>query len=120
MPLPWFVVYTHLLSTSTTVKGRALTPIAGPVPLTQSRFRTRNSSTCRCSRTCLQIAEAECVAVVGAFGSGKSMIAALLQRLYEPPAGRITVGNTELRTIDIRDDMSVASQHQHLFDAMPA
>ncbi|EMD36980.1 hypothetical protein CERSUDRAFT_95248 [Gelatoporia subvermispora B] len=66
----------------------------------------------------------ECVALVGASGSGKSTVAALLQRLYEPAAGRITVGPrgyaTELRATDVhhlRAGLAVVSQQPHLFDA---
>lgn len=79
----------------------------------------------------LEIAEGECVAIVGASGSGKSTIAGLLQRLYEPSSGSITVGcsdtNTDtslpLASIDVhhlRDQISVVSQHPNLFDATVA
>ncbi|KAG6833643.1 hypothetical protein H0H87_002839 [Tephrocybe sp. NHM501043] len=68
----------------------------------------------------LTIAPGESVAIVGASGSGKSTIAALLQRLYEPASGRITIGGVPLKDIDaayLRDHVSVVSQHPHLFDA---
>lgn len=62
----------------------------------------------------------ECVAIVGSSGSGKSTIAALLQRLYEPTAGMITIGGQLLGDSDtawLRDHVAVVSQHPHLFDA---
>lgn len=68
----------------------------------------------------LEIDDGECVAIVGSSGSGKSTIAALLQRLYEPSSGTITVGKNELRSTDVhhlRDHVSVVSQQPHLFDA---
>ncbi|KAF6757915.1 P-loop containing nucleoside triphosphate hydrolase protein [Ephemerocybe angulata] len=68
----------------------------------------------------VQIREGECVAIVGSSGSGKSTMAALLQRLYEPTAGAIFVGDTQLRDMDVkhlRDNISVVSQHPNLFDA---
>lgn len=68
----------------------------------------------------LQISEGECVAIVGTSGSGKSTIAALLQRFYEPSRGTISVGLNELRATDVkhlRHHVSVVSQNPHLFDA---
>jgi ATP-binding cassette, subfamily B (MDR/TAP), member 1 len=60
------------------------------------------------------------VAVVGASGSGKSTIAALLQRLYEPDSGAILFGHSELRDMDVRylrEHVAVVSQDPNLFDA---
>ncbi|KAJ2913175.1 hypothetical protein MD484_g7239, partial [Candolleomyces efflorescens] len=68
----------------------------------------------------VQIKQGECVAIVGSSGSGKSTMAALLQRLYEPTSGSVFVGHTQLRDIDVRylrDNISVVSQHPNLFDA---
>jgi len=71
----------------------------------------------------LEIAAGECVAIVGASGSGKSTVASLLQRLYEPTTGSITVGYNDLRSMDIkhlRNNVSVVSQQPNLFDATVA
>ncbi|KAF9528280.1 P-loop containing nucleoside triphosphate hydrolase protein [Crepidotus variabilis] len=68
----------------------------------------------------LRIRSGECVAVVGTSGSGKSTIASLLQRLYEPLSGAITVDKVDTRfmsTTHLRDHISVVSQQPHLFDA---
>lgn len=68
----------------------------------------------------LSLSEGECVAIVGASGSGKSTIAALLQRLYEPESGTIYFGHTELREMDVRhlrEHVAVVSQDPNLFDA---
>lgn len=68
----------------------------------------------------LDIHNGECVAIVGASGCGKSTIAALLQRLYEPASGTIWMGLNELRATDIthlRNNVSVVSQNPNLFDA---
>ncbi|KAG2051748.1 hypothetical protein BDR06DRAFT_915985 [Suillus hirtellus] len=68
----------------------------------------------------MRIADGECVAIVGASGCGKSTIASLLQRLYEPTSGIISVGLNELRATDInylRDHVAVVSQTPNLFDA---
>ncbi|KAI0356873.1 P-loop containing nucleoside triphosphate hydrolase protein [Trametes cingulata] len=68
----------------------------------------------------VEIAENECVAIVGSSGCGKSTMAALLQRLYEPSSGCITVGPHALRSTEVhhlRDHVSVVSQQPNLFDA---
>jgi ATP-binding cassette subfamily B (MDR/TAP) protein 1 len=68
----------------------------------------------------LRIASGECVAIVGSSGSGKSTIAALLQRLYEPLFGVITIDGSPLHTINVehlREHVSIVSQNPNLFDA---
>ena len=40
------------------------------------------------------------VAILGATGSGKSTMMNLLQRLYDPTGGEITIGGREIRTIE--------------------
>ena len=62
----------------------------------------------------------ECVALVGTSGSGKSTVAALLQRLYEPTEGSITIGNADISTVTVqhlREHISVVSQFANLFNA---
>ena len=52
-------------------------------------------------------------------GSGKSTIAALLQRLYEPTGGVIRIDGRPLPRVDVRylrDHLAVVSQHPALFD----
>lgn len=66
----------------------------------------------------------ECVAIVGASGSGKSTIAALLQRLYEPTSGTIVLsGKHALSQTDtpwLRDHIALVAQSPILFDASVA
>ncbi|KAI0772893.1 P-loop containing nucleoside triphosphate hydrolase protein [Trametes elegans] len=68
----------------------------------------------------VEIAENECVAIVGSSGCGKSTVAALLQRLYEPASGHVAIGANVLRSTEVhhlRDHVSVVSQQPNLFDA---
>lgn len=61
----------------------------------------------------------EFVAIVGGSGSGKSTIATLLQRLYEPTSGEIRLGRHLLGGADthwLREHISVVSQQPALFD----
>ena len=67
----------------------------------------------------LEFKEGKSIAIVGSSGSGKSTIAALLQRLYEPSEGTILVGQTDIGATDVtwlREHVSVVSQRPHLFD----
>ena len=49
------------------------------------------------------VAPAESVALVGATGSGKSTIARLLPRFYDPDAGQIELDGTDIRRIRLHD-----------------
>ncbi|KAK2466561.1 hypothetical protein APHAL10511_001423 [Amanita phalloides] len=67
----------------------------------------------------MHIVEGQCVAIVGPSGCGKSTIASLLQRLYEPLSGVITVGGMPLYMINVehlRHHIAVVSQNPNLFD----
>ena len=68
----------------------------------------------------MKLFDGECVAIVGASGSGKSTVAALLQRLYEPDSGSISIGASDIRDTDVthlREHIAVVSQNPNLFDA---
>ena len=57
-------------------------------------------------------------ALVGATGCGKSSIVSLLQRFYDPAAGSITVGGTDIRSVSVRSLRScigIVSQEPVLF-----
>lgn len=68
----------------------------------------------------IRVRHGECIAVVGASGCGKSTIAVLLQRLYEPTGGFISINGQRLSDTDtawLRNRIAVVSQQPHLFDA---
>lgn len=62
----------------------------------------------------------QCVALVGYSGSGKSTIASLLLREYDPAAGKVFIDGTDLKMLDYdryrKEIMSVVSQDVELFD----
>ena len=67
----------------------------------------------------LSIGQGEKVAVVGGSGSGKSTIARLLFRFYDPQSGSITINGEDLRNCrlsDIRDQIGVVPQDCVLFN----
>jgi ABC-type multidrug transport system fused ATPase/permease subunit len=67
----------------------------------------------------LQLYRGETLALVGASGAGKSTVAKLLPRFYNPTAGKITLDGRDLREFDVkslRKAMGIVSQETVLFN----
>ena len=67
----------------------------------------------------LNIQEGEKIAIVGASGSGKSTIAKLIARLYDPDKGEVWIDETEVRQIkldSLRKKICYVPQDAVLFD----
>ncbi|MBX2802388.1 MAG: ABC transporter ATP-binding protein/permease [Myxococcales bacterium] len=67
----------------------------------------------------IEVPAGKTVAVVGPTGAGKSSLVRLLLRLYDPQQGRVTLGGTDLRDLQLgslRGAMGLVSQHVFLFD----
>ncbi len=67
----------------------------------------------------LTILRGETIALVGASGSGKTTIANLVPRFYDPDAGRILFDGRELRTVtleSLRSQIGLVTQETVLFD----
>ena len=68
----------------------------------------------------IHIPEGKVVALVGPSGAGKSTVFELMQRFYDPQAGAVLLGNTDIRELspaDLRQQLGVVSQHPALFSA---
>jgi ATP-binding cassette, subfamily B, bacterial len=66
----------------------------------------------------LQIRPGEVVALVGESGAGKSSVAKLLMRFYDPQEGRVTLDGHDLRMVSLaslRDQIAVVLQESVLF-----
>ncbi|HMD57861.1 MAG TPA: ABC transporter ATP-binding protein [Solirubrobacteraceae bacterium] len=66
----------------------------------------------------LHVAPGETVALVGATGAGKSTMAKLIARFYDPTAGRVLVDGHDLREISsssLRSQMGIVPQEAFLF-----
>ncbi|GAA3179906.1 ABC transporter ATP-binding protein [Streptomyces ramulosus] len=71
----------------------------------------------------LHIASGETMALVGATGSGKTTLTALVPRLYDPTGGRITLDGRDLTALsrdEVRGLVSVAFEEPTLFSASVA
>ncbi len=65
------------------------------------------------------VAPGTTVALVGASGAGKSTIASLLLRFWDPVQGRITLGGVDLRRLrldDLRRHIALVAQDTYLFN----
>jgi ATP-binding cassette subfamily B protein len=66
----------------------------------------------------LEIQPGQCVAILGATGSGKSTLMSLVPRFYDPTSGRITLDGHDLRDLDIdelRRNIGLVFQESFLF-----
>jgi ATP-binding cassette subfamily B protein len=71
----------------------------------------------------LAIAAGESVALVGATGSGKSTVARLLARFYDPERGRILLDGADLRSVrlrDVRHSVAIVFEDTFLFSSSVA
>ena len=67
----------------------------------------------------LNISQGQTVALVGKSGNGKSTVAALLQRIYEPISGSIKLDEVDLKNFQLRwlrENIGIVSQEPDLFD----
>ncbi len=66
----------------------------------------------------LHVAPGESVALVGATGSGKSTVAGLLARLYDPDAGSVSIDGHDVRALriaDVRGAVALVFEETFLF-----
>jgi ATP-binding cassette, subfamily B, bacterial len=71
----------------------------------------------------LDIPAGQTVALVGETGAGKTTIARLLGRFYDPRAGAVTLDGVDLRSLpddDLRSEVIVITQENFLFDGTVA
>jgi ATP-binding cassette subfamily B protein len=60
----------------------------------------------------------ECIAIVGATGSGKSALLSLIPRFYDPSAGRVLLDGTDVHALDLvelRRSVGIVFQDNFLF-----
>jgi ATP-binding cassette subfamily B protein len=91
--------------------------VRGHLRFTDVTFAYPGSDTAAVAGLTLDVPAGTSLALVGETGSGKSTIAALIARLYDPDAGRITVDGIDLRDMrlaDLAGIVGVVSQETYL------
>lgn len=71
----------------------------------------------------LKVPAGQTVALVGTTGAGKTTIAKLMARFYDPTSGRVTLDGTDLREIgddDLRNSVVMVTQENFMFDGTVA
>jgi subfamily B ATP-binding cassette protein MsbA len=97
----------------------------GAVTFEHVSFGYRSNQECQKSRTILHnvtitIHSGTTVALVGRSGAGKTTLAALLPRFYEPSAGRILIDGIDISNVtlkSLRDNIGLVPQDAVLFSA---
>lgn len=100
--------------------ARQLERAVGEVRFDGVSFRYQGSKRTVLRGLDLVIHPGETMALVGATGSGKTTVATLLARLYDPSAGRVTLDGHDLRDITVnslRSQIGVAFEDATLFSA---
>ncbi|MEM7404571.1 MAG: type I secretion system permease/ATPase [Pseudomonadota bacterium] len=100
--------------------ARGLPGLRGELVFDNVVFRYRPEQSPILNGFNLRIGAGEVVGVVGRSGSGKSTLTRLLQRLYSPEGGRITVDGHDLRHLDCnswRQQVGVVLQDSVMFSA---
>ncbi|MGW6175004.1 ABC transporter ATP-binding protein [Arthrobacter sp. NPDC055138] len=91
--------------------------VAGHVRFEDVSFSYPDSATAALRHVNLTVPAGSTLALVGPTGSGKSSLAALVARLHDPTAGRITIDGVDLRAMRLSDlarIVGVVSQDTYL------
>jgi ATP-binding cassette subfamily B protein len=100
--------------------ARTVTAARGAVRFENVGFRYAGTGEWILRDLDLSLEPGETVALVGATGSGKSTVAALVPRLYDPGEGRLTLDGRDLRELTLRSlraHVGVAFEDPILFSA---
>ena len=114
----------ELLDSEPAVHGAAArrtggaTSLGGAIALRNVTFRYSSDDRPALADVSLEIREGETVAIVGRSGAGKTTVASLLLRFFDPQEGRLTFGETDFRDVppdDLRRYIGYVSQDTYLF-----
>lgn len=104
--------------------ARQLPPIAGEIELEGVSFGYGGASGTLALRDIdLDVPPGQTVALVGETGAGKSTMAKLVARFYDPTSGRVLIDGHDLRTVSassLRSQMGIVPQEAFLFSGTVA
>ncbi|WP_263785932.1 ABC transporter ATP-binding protein [Salinibacter grassmerensis] len=95
----------------------------GPVELEEVRFSYPDAEEPALRDLSLRIEPGETAALVGSSGAGKSTVANLIGRFWDPQEGRVTVDGIDLRSFDLqtlREQVALVPQDPTLFSGTVA
>jgi ATP-binding cassette subfamily C protein CydC len=95
-------------------------PLRCAVAFEAVHFRYRPADPPALAALTFRVEPGERVAVVGRTGAGKSTLAHLLVRFWDPGQGCVRIGGRDIRTLaegDLRRLVTVVSQQPHIFNA---
>jgi ATP-binding cassette subfamily B protein len=93
--------------------------VRGEIDISNLSFRYSNQETNVLTDISIHIPAHSTIALVGESGAGKSTIATLIPRFYEPQAGRITIDGTDIMNLKqkcLRENIGIVQQSVFLFD----
>jgi subfamily B ATP-binding cassette protein HlyB/CyaB len=97
----------------------ALPPVRGDIKFEHVTFRYQIDGPAILQDVSFQVPAGQVIGIVGPSGSGKSTLTKLIQRLYIPESGRISVDGIDLTVIDpawLRRQIGVVLQENVLFN----
>jgi ATP-binding cassette, subfamily B, bacterial len=100
--------------------ARALKSVRGDVALDDVWFRYAPDSPWTAQQITAQMHAGTRTALVGETGAGKTTLAYLVARLYEPQRGRVTIDGTDVRDVTLASlaaTVGLVSQETYLFHA---
>jgi ATP-binding cassette, subfamily B, bacterial len=99
--------------------GQCAAPPDATVRFEDARFTYPGRTIAAIDRVSFGVTPGSTVALVGASGAGKSTVASLLLRFWDPQQGRITLGGMDLRKLrldDLRQQIALVAQDTYLFN----
>ncbi|MDX7998920.1 ABC transporter ATP-binding protein [Xenorhabdus sp. Reich] len=115
----WLMNQPELAQSPQSQASGAKSPVDHSVTLHNVSFSYQDEQKNALNNISFSIPAGSSLALVGASGSGKSTIASLIARLWDPQHGKITVGGVDIRDMDettLRNNISFVFQQVFLFN----